>query len=217
MEKTAAQCLLRGTIPEISVRVLRTLLERANPSILTIPWPLGGCIPLRQTKIAVQPQSEGRGNILIFDEERLSATIFCVSAKCRFGGRRWWFTCPTCIRRCESLFLREDQHQCRICLGMRYRSQTYSRQKNRKLSKHVEADLLRPTLRRLLYRGIPTRKYRRFLKAREEGQGCKCHECMMEVLMNVINPPTGRSIGRRLALCPGSPENAYLVKMAGHV
>jgi hypothetical protein len=42
-----------------------------------------------------------------------------------FGGRRAWFLCPRCQRRCRKLFI-DDRYRavaCRTCLHLRYRSQ----------------------------------------------------------------------------------------------
>src|SRR5262245_29015838 len=49
----------------------------------------------------------------------------------RMGGpfRRWWFLCPTCERRCETLFVppkaRADDWRCRVCWDLIYASQRY--------------------------------------------------------------------------------------------
>ena len=39
---------------------------------------------------------------------------------CRFGGRRAWFICPVCGRRCGSLFIGDEGFACRSCGGLTY-------------------------------------------------------------------------------------------------
>src|SRR5262245_20840991 len=49
----------------------------------------------------------------------------------RQGGpfRRWWFVCPRCRRRCESLYVPPDvagdEWRCRLCWGLIYASQRH--------------------------------------------------------------------------------------------
>jgi hypothetical protein len=42
-----------------------------------------------------------------------------------FGGKRVWFSCPRCERRCRKLYADESLRAlgCRVCLGLRYFSQ----------------------------------------------------------------------------------------------
>ena len=46
----------------------------------------------------------------------------------RFGGFRWWFVCPNCGSRSTKLYLREvaAHVSCRVCLRLRYTSQSLS-------------------------------------------------------------------------------------------
>src|SRR5262245_6822251 len=41
------------------------------------------------------------------------------------GGSRWWWMCPACDRRVDVLYLPPDRDRlaCRVCCGLRYRSQ----------------------------------------------------------------------------------------------
>jgi hypothetical protein len=50
-----------------------------------------------------------------------------------FGGKRWWFTCPGCERRCRVLYVPPagGRFGCRRCLELRYRSQSRSLQEQR--------------------------------------------------------------------------------------
>ena len=44
---------------------------------------------------------------------------------CNFGGKRWWFRCPNCNRRCRILYLppRGEYFLCRLCHNLTYESQ----------------------------------------------------------------------------------------------
>lgn len=49
--------------------------------------------------------------------------IFYDWTKQRLGGRRRWFQCPGCGRRCGKLYERALLFRCRRCLGLAYQSQ----------------------------------------------------------------------------------------------
>jgi hypothetical protein len=50
-------------------------------------------------------------------------TVWLATSSCIFGGRRFWFHCPSCHRRTGSIFLVGPPFKCRVCLGLSYRSQ----------------------------------------------------------------------------------------------
>ncbi|MEW5924344.1 MAG: hypothetical protein AB1746_10185 [Candidatus Zixiibacteriota bacterium] len=47
------------------------------------------------------------------------------STSCNYGGKRWWFLCPDCGRRCRVLYLPSNQvyFSCRVCHNLTYESQ----------------------------------------------------------------------------------------------
>ena len=51
-----------------------------------------------------------------------STVINLIVSRCRYGGRRYWFECPRCIRRVGVLYKDGDDFQCRRCLNLDYRS-----------------------------------------------------------------------------------------------
>ena len=55
------------------------------------------------------------------------------STGCHLGGRRYWFVCPGCARRCAILY----PHLCRICIKGRYRSETLNPHR-RKIRKAIK-------------------------------------------------------------------------------
>jgi len=50
---------------------------------------------------------------------------------CNYGGKRWWFLCPNCNRRCRILYLPPggSYFLCRICHNLTYESQQEGRTK----------------------------------------------------------------------------------------
>lgn len=58
------------------------------------------------------------------NEQSVRATIDIVETTTAFGGRRPWFLCPDCSRRCRALHAcRRSGVRCRLCHGARYSSQ----------------------------------------------------------------------------------------------
>ena len=93
-----------------------------------------------------------------------SSIIWFKSTKCRFGGRRYWFECPTCLKRVGVLYKDGDSFECRKCLDLDY------------LSHEINYKSLEPAIRymhkvekaklnfRRTYNGKDTRKMKRFYK-----------------------------------------------------
>jgi hypothetical protein len=50
-------------------------------------------------------------------------TLHLVETAAPFGGRRRWFECPTCARCCRVLY-GAGRFRCRVCLRLRYASQS---------------------------------------------------------------------------------------------
>ncbi len=51
--------------------------------------------------------------------------VFIESTPCHYGGKRWWFICPHCHRRCRIIYLAPGflHFVCRICGNLTYESQ----------------------------------------------------------------------------------------------
>ena len=58
-------------------------------------------------------------------QRHLDYPVPLCTTPCYFGGRRWWFRCPECGRRCRILYLppKQDRFACRTCHHLTYRSQ----------------------------------------------------------------------------------------------
>jgi len=51
--------------------------------------------------------------------------VYLDTTPCNYGGKRWWFICPECHRRCRILYKPSDEiyFACRICHNLTYESQ----------------------------------------------------------------------------------------------
>lgn len=98
------------------------------------------------------------------EPHKMDYRVHLLSIPCRYGGRKWFFQCPTCSRRCRILYESGQYFVCRKCTGLWYDSQTYTENRYRLMQNLFDADKLEETLKRHYYRGLPTRKYRRYLK-----------------------------------------------------
>lgn len=56
------------------------------------------------------------------DTEERAAWVAVEWTPCPFGGRRPWFLCPRCGRRCQAVYVRSGV-ACRKCSGLAYHSQ----------------------------------------------------------------------------------------------
>jgi len=87
---------------------------------------------------------------------------------CRYGGKRYWFTCPGCLNRVGTLYLagRSTQFQCRRCSDLTYESRNESRlgrfgQIGYPLVAERKYEELYKATKRWTWRGNPTKKTRK--------------------------------------------------------
>lgn len=66
---------------------------------------------------------EAAGDAVLVDGARVTLDWTAPS----LGGRRAWFRCPVCDRRCAVLFGRSTEWGCRVCIGGSYASQSRGR------------------------------------------------------------------------------------------
>lgn len=106
----------------------------------------------------------------ISQEDIATRTVSLLPSSCQFGGLRWWFQCPECLKRARILYFRGERVQCRRCHGLWYRSQTVERLTclSRKVEKMGSEDRWRH------YRGKPTRRHKSFLKWKERLDRIEC-------------------------------------------
>jgi hypothetical protein len=104
-------------------------------------------------------------------------SVKTTASKCYFGGARPWFRCIQCNNRAGVLYLNETGTHlfCRECSNLRYRSQTAGGS-NRLLMRCFDADERAETVFegpqrvKFLYKGVPTRRFKRFLKYRQKAE-----------------------------------------------
>jgi hypothetical protein len=78
----------------------------------TLPSPL---------ELTLAVESAGRmGN-----EPTEAHSIRLIAQPCYFGGYRFWFGCPSCLRRVYTLYIAKGV-KCRTCAGLRYCSRNWS-------------------------------------------------------------------------------------------
>jgi hypothetical protein len=80
--------------------------------------------------------------------ETIALVIWLTATRPHFGGRRWWFLCPSCGRRVGKLYLppNEKIFACRLCHGLTYRSSQTSHKGVKRMLK--DPGLLRSVLQR---------------------------------------------------------------------
>ncbi|PIY79351.1 MAG: hypothetical protein COY81_02980 [Candidatus Pacebacteria bacterium CG_4_10_14_0_8_um_filter_43_12] len=100
-----------------------------------------------------------------------------ITTRCYFGGTRPWFECILCGKQAENLYLNENGTDlfCRKCSNLRYRSQAVggsSRLLLRAFDADERAEAVFNGLQRvkILYKGKPTRRFKRFLRYRQKAQ-----------------------------------------------
>ncbi len=73
-------------------------------------------------RVRLQYTSTNRTNGISVDHNHV---VFIESTPCNYGGKRWWFECPKCHRRCRIIYLAPgfDYFVCRICGNLIYESQ----------------------------------------------------------------------------------------------
>ena len=71
----------------------------------------------------------GDGERLMLYLRQSGQSVALESTPLHFGGRRWWFKCPGCGRRCATLHkpLGRSAFACRLCCNLTYRSSLESR------------------------------------------------------------------------------------------
>lgn len=92
---------------------------------------------------------------------------------CRYGGARYWFTCPWhkngvyCGRRVSKLYKDGDYFACRHCYNLTYESRNRSGIYKSFVSE-PDVEEAWKLVKRTHYRGKTTRKYARYMRLREQ-------------------------------------------------
>lgn len=93
---------------------------------------------------------------------------------CHFGGKRNWFLCNSCGGRVAILYADSEfsKVQCRVCSELKYQKQCLSKTSRNIMTlldtiERFEACFGALQRVRILHRGLPTRRFKRYLKYRE--------------------------------------------------
>lgn len=97
---------------------------------------------------------------------KIDRKTFLTSTPCNFGGVRYWFECPCCLRRTGVLYFFGGTFACRICHHLTYECRNLSG-RSKDSGRIISLDELQRTekqVKRKYYNGKMTRKYKIFLK-----------------------------------------------------
>lgn len=107
----------------------------------------------------------------------LDYKIPLVSTSCNYGGKRYWFKCPLskngvfCGRRVGVLFLIGKHFGCRHCGEIAYSQQNQTRPYRDSAVTYPDIEEARKEVKRIYYKGKPTRKYLRVIKMEKKLDG----------------------------------------------
>lgn len=112
------------------------------------------------------------------EKQSLDYKIPLVATPCHFGGFRYWFQCPwyvngvCCGRRVGVLHLGDKYFACRHCNNLTYESRNVSGTQKAcgRIISEPEIESMKNDVKRLLYRGKPTRKFLRYLKMQNKAK-----------------------------------------------
>lgn len=109
--------------------------------------------------------------------KQLPYRVKTTRTKCHFGGNRSWFRCIQCDKRAGMLYLNETGTHlfCRKCSNLRYRSQVTGgsgRLFMRFFDADEQAEAVFDGLQRvrLLHKGQPTKRLKRFLTYKQKAE-----------------------------------------------
>lgn len=104
------------------------------------------------------------------EKENMDYKVELTTTPCRYGGKRYWFICPLsknrmyCGRRVGVLFCIGKWFGCRHCGEIAYAKQMEGGKHRWNGVSVSDIEKAEKEVRRMYYRGKPTRKYRRYLR-----------------------------------------------------
>lgn len=75
-----------------------------------------GTIGRSEIPFAIQPP------LMLLHYKGKDVFITLTSTNPHMGGKRWWFACPECNRRCGVMYMRLELLACRLCHDLTYES-----------------------------------------------------------------------------------------------
>jgi hypothetical protein len=123
--------------------------------------------------------------------QEVHSCIYFKSTTCNYGGKRLWFQCPSCLRRCRVLYFNQmgnfpDTFQCRECLNLAYPSQNLNKNL-RYAAQFGKANSSIKKLRSTYYNGRPTKRYERLARIIELGDSNGYFEKMFAKIEKCID------------------------------
>lgn len=107
------------------------------------------------------------------DKKDFDYKIPLTNTLCRYGGKRYWFICPWyksgkyCGKRVGTLYKDGDYFACRHCYNLTYSSRNQSG-RYRGFVSIPDVEEAEKEVKRMYYRGKPTRKYRRYMRLNDK-------------------------------------------------
>ncbi len=108
------------------------------------------------------------------EKEDFSYKVRLVTTPCNFGGTRYWFICPIanngkpCGRRVGVLFQVGKYFGCRYCGEIAYDAQFQGGRLRPGSVTEPDVERALAEVKYKYYNGLPTRKYKRYLRLREK-------------------------------------------------
>ena len=169
----------KGTVEaalDLDMKYLARKIDLETPGTTTVAWrdPRDRDDPDSSIGVDVCPPERLRLRYVETDRDgerkKYSYYISLDTTPCFFGGKRWWFLCPECQRRCRIIYGASSSgyFACRLCHDLTYRSQ----QERPNPYQHIlEAALALPVLEAALMRTHSPRTKARVLRKIEKMYG----------------------------------------------
>lgn len=161
----------------------------------TITWTRNGWDGENKSSVGIEVSTmDGDGYLRIHytqtdrdtnEKKDFDYKIPLTTTQCRYGGKRYWFTCPWyksgryCGRRVATLYKDGDFFACRHCYDLTYSSRKSNRRNNffalfNVLTLQQRMEGLEAKIKRPYYNGKPTRKQRQLEKlGMQAGMSCR--------------------------------------------
>ncbi len=141
--------------PALSMRDLRRLgLVKSGECVIdTVRWSQRG-LTVTEARVRVDLSNPEAGTITltVVGQSRVAQTITVEGVPCRYGGHRFYFTCPEQGRRCEVLCWHDGRFACRQAHRLSYATQgmdklARARKRRCKLKARLDGQGLQPRAR----------------------------------------------------------------------
>jgi hypothetical protein len=149
----------------------------------TITWTRNGWGGEHKSSVGIEVSTmDGNGYLRIHytqtdrdtnEKKDFDYKIPLTTTPCRYGGKRYWFICPMsksgvyCGKRVSTLYKDGDFFACRHCYNLTYSSRNQSG-RYRGFVSIPDVEEAEKEVKRMYYRGKPTRKYRRYMRLNDK-------------------------------------------------